>query len=199
MTLPRFAVIDIETSGLSTRRHRILQLALVTVDGDGEVLDSWSTYVSLRWPWQRVGPRQVHGITRSTLRGAPSIDRVLDEFARRVGDSVVTAHHAEFDTAFIGAAARRFPPSHPIHAEIERPLCTLAMSRSLDPERRRSHRLNDLCAHYGIALDRPHDALADALATASLVPLLLDELDVSEREQLEPFYVGPAPSAAQSA
>ncbi len=30
--LPRFAVVDIETSGLSLRRNRILQVAVVTVD-----------------------------------------------------------------------------------------------------------------------------------------------------------------------
>ena len=35
----RFAVVDVETSGLSRRRHRLLQVAVVTVTGGGEVLD----------------------------------------------------------------------------------------------------------------------------------------------------------------
>ena len=70
VALPRFAVVDIETSGLSLRRHRILQVAVVIVD-DGVVVDEWSSLVKLRWPWQRVGPRRVHGIGRRQLRAAP--------------------------------------------------------------------------------------------------------------------------------
>ena len=37
----RFAVVDVETSGLSPRRHRVLQVAVVVVDADGRVLDTW--------------------------------------------------------------------------------------------------------------------------------------------------------------
>ena len=42
--LPRFAVVDIETSGLSLRRHRILQVAVVVVEG-GAVVDEWAVLV----------------------------------------------------------------------------------------------------------------------------------------------------------
>mgnify|MGYP003352615655 CR=1 FL=1 len=34
----RFAVVDVETSGLSPR-HRLLQVGVVIVDGDGNVVD----------------------------------------------------------------------------------------------------------------------------------------------------------------
>ena len=37
MPLPPFAVVDLETSGFSMRRHRILQIGLVTVDAEGKV------------------------------------------------------------------------------------------------------------------------------------------------------------------
>ena len=66
MSLPHFAVVDLETSGLSTRWHRILQIGMVTVEADGTVVDEWSTLVKMRWPLQRVGPTHVHGITRRT-------------------------------------------------------------------------------------------------------------------------------------
>ena len=83
--LPVFSVIDIETSGLSTRRHRILQIAVARVEG-GEIVDEWSSLVKLRWPWQRVGPRRVHGISRRTLRGAPRPDDALTELRDIVRD-----------------------------------------------------------------------------------------------------------------
>ena len=188
MPLPRFAVVDLETSGFSTRWHRILQIGLVTVEADGTVVDEWSTNVKLRWPLQRVGPTHVHGITRSTLKGAPPLDAVLAEFGTRLDGAILTAHNADFDSGFLRRATRRRPADDPVRRSLEHPLCTLRMSRRLDPDRQRSHRLGDLCEHYGVALDRPHDALADATATAAILPHLLDELGIDDVEALEPYY-----------
>jgi DNA polymerase-3 subunit epsilon len=186
--LPQFAVVDLETSGFSTRWHRILQIGLVTVRADGTVVDQWSTLVKMRWPLQRVGPTHVHGITRSTLKGAPPLDDVLAEFGARVNGSIFTAHNAEFDSGFLRRAVRRRPADDPVRQTLEHPLCTLRMSRRLDPDRQRSHRLSDLCEHYGVALDNPHDALCDAAATAAILPKLLDELHITDVAELEPFY-----------
>jgi DNA polymerase-3 subunit epsilon len=188
VSLPHFAVVDLETSGLSTRWHRILQIGMVTVEADGTVVDEWSTLVKMRWPLQRVGPTHVHGITRGTLKGAPPLDDVLAEFGTRLNGAIFTAHNAEFDGSFLQRAARRRPVDDPIRQSLLHPLCTLRMSRRLDPDRQRSHRLGDLCEYYGVALDRPHDALCDAAATAAILPRLLDELAITDVGDLEPFY-----------
>lgn len=185
MALPPFAVVDLETSGLSARRHRILQLGLVVVDADGDVLDRWSTLVRLRWPFSRVGPTHVHGLTRRSLRGAPPIDEALDTFTDRLGDALFTAHNAGFDGAFLDSATRRRRAAG--DDRLGPRLCTLKMSRRLDPDRRLSHRLPDVCARYGVALDSPHDALADATATAAVLPHLLRAHHVEDLDDLEPF------------
>lgn len=189
MALPHFAVVDLETSGFSTRRHRILQLGMVTVDAEGTVVDQWSTLVRLRWRLQRVGPTHVHGITRSTLKGAPPLDDVLDELGQRLNGSIFTAHNAAFDANFLARAVRRRPIDDPVRVGLEPRLCTLRMSRKLDPERLQSHRLADVCERYGVSLDRPHDALADAAATAEVLPHLLASHGITDTEQLVPFYV----------
>ncbi|MGB0114049.1 MAG: 3'-5' exonuclease [Ilumatobacteraceae bacterium] len=189
MALPHFAVVDLETSGFSTRRHRILQLGMVTVDADGRVVDQWATMVKLRWRLQRVGPTHVHGITRSTLQGAPPLDKVLDELGQRLDGSIFTAHNASFDASFLARAVRRRPADDPVRTGIEPRLCTLRMSRKLDPDRALSHRLTDVCERYGVPLDRPHEALADATATAAILPHLLAAHGITEPDQLTPFYV----------
>jgi DNA polymerase-3 subunit epsilon len=181
--LPRFAVVDVETSGLSSRRHRILQIGVVTVEG-GEVVDEWSSLVRLRWPFQRVGPRRIHGITRRRLRGAPTLDAALREVARRLDGAVFTAHNAPFDAAFLERAARR----EGIALSLGPRLCTLRLSRRLDPDRTQSHRLGDLCARYGVLAEHPHDALADARATAAVLPHLLAAHGVSTSAQLDELY-----------
>lgn len=185
LALPRFAVVDIETSGLSTRRHRVLQVAVVSVD-QGAVVDEWSSLIALRWPWpiHRVGPRRVHGIGRRDLRGAPKQAAVLAELADRLDGSVFTAHNVRFDWPFLASAARQARVELTPSAR----LCTLRLSRSLDPERALSHRLGDMTARYGISNDRPHDALHDARATAAALPHLLRAHEITTADDLVPLY-----------
>jgi DNA polymerase III subunit epsilon len=166
----RFAVVDVETSGLSVRRSRLLQVGVVVVDADGVVTDRWGSFVRPRNRWVfRLGPRDVHGIDRATLRRAPRVHVVLGELARRLDGAVFVAHNASFDLAFLRRAADLAGVPLPIGAT----LCTLRLSRRLDPERRLSHRLADLCQRYDVVHARHHDALADATATAAVLPHLL--------------------------
>jgi DNA polymerase-3 subunit epsilon len=177
----RFAVVDVETSGLSLRRHHVLQIGLVVVDGHGRVLDRWSSLVAprRRW-WFRVGPVGIHGIRRQMVRSAPSGSEVLTELAARLGEAHFVAHNAAFDADFIRKAGK----THGVAVPIVNPLCTLTLSRRLDPDRQLSHRLADLCARYGIELVRPHDALADADATAAVLPHLLRAHGITSSAQL---------------
>lgn len=181
--LPRFAVVDIETSGLSDRWNRILQVAVVTVDGTG-VNDEWCSLVKLRWPFQRLGPRRVHGLDRTSLRSAPRTGAVLTQLAERLDGAVFCAHNVAFDSAFIDRAARKEGIALPSSPR----LCTLRLSRALDPDRQQSHRLADLCVRYGVVNDRPHDALADARATAAVLPHLLAAHGVSSPGDLDQLY-----------
>ena len=64
----RFAVIDVETSGLSSSRHRVLQIAVVQVSGDGTVESRWDTL--LRAPWRPLGARRIHGHTAHRVADA---------------------------------------------------------------------------------------------------------------------------------
>jgi len=177
----RFAVVDVETSGLSLRRDHVLQIGLVVVDGNGRVLDRWSSLVAPRRRWLfRVGPVGIHGIRRQMVRSAPSGDVVLTELASRLGDAHFVAHNAAFDAGFLRKAGK----THGVPVPIVDPLCTLTLSRRLDPDRQLSHRLADLCARYGIELVRPHDALADADATAAVLPHLLRAHGITSADQL---------------
>jgi DNA polymerase III subunit epsilon len=169
MEAPRYAVVDVETSGLRPRRDHVLQIGVVTIDADGTVIDRWSTLVRLRRWWHRVGPRHVHGITRRALRSAPSEREALAELAARLGGSVFTAHNASFDAEFLQRAAQRAG----VPLAIDHRVCTLELSRRLDPDRQLTHGLADLCVRYGVSLTDHHDALADATATAAVLPHLL--------------------------
>ncbi len=177
----RFAVVDVETSGLSFTHHRVLQVAVVVVDREGSVLESWASLVRPRWRWAfRLGPRKIHGLSRRDLRRAPLAADVLAEFAQRIDGAVFTAHNVQFDAGFMRKTAER----HGVQLVLESQLCTLGLSRTLDPDRTMSHRLADVSKRYGIENARPHDALEDALTTAAVLPHLLRAHGVTSTEQL---------------
>jgi DNA polymerase III epsilon subunit-like protein len=177
----RFAVVDVETSGLSPERHQLLQVGIVTIDAAGTVLDRWSSLVRPRRRFFfRVGPTELHGIHRRDVRRAPVAASVLRELAGRLEGAVFVAHNAAFDLAFLRAAASE----HDIDLPISQVLDTLQLSRQLDPKRQQSHRLGALCERYGVELVRPHDALADADATAALLPHLLTAHGLHTDEQI---------------
>jgi DNA polymerase III epsilon subunit-like protein len=166
----RYAVVDTETSGLSAERDRLLQVGVVVVDADGNVLHRWSSLVRPRRRWfYRVGPTHIHGIRRRDVRHAPPAADVLRELAGMIEGARFVAHNSDFDVAFLTRAAAHAGVALPIAD----PVCTLRLSRRLDPERQLSHRLGDVADRYGVALLRPHDALSDAEATAAVLPHLL--------------------------
>jgi DNA polymerase-3 subunit epsilon len=191
-------VVDLETTGLDIDLDRILQVAVVTVavplprdpqnhpDDPREaavIVDRWSSLIRLRWPLQRVGATEIHGLRRRDLFGAPPMKSVLNEVIERLSPTIPLAHNARFDGGFLQAAATQLN----LDLRIDQILCSLQMSRALDPQRQHSHRLYDLCQRFGVSLDRPHDALNDAEATAEVLPHLVAALQISQPEQLSQF------------
>src|SRR4051794_16394790 len=126
----RYAVVDVETSGLRPKRHRVLQVGVVVVDAQGTVLTRWSSLIrpSRRW-FYRVGPTHVHGIHPRDVRRAPPAGAVLRRLAGHLDGARLVAHNANFDTAFLRRAAAREGVALPL----DDALCTLRMSRLLDP------------------------------------------------------------------
>ncbi|MEX1104568.1 MAG: 3'-5' exonuclease [Ilumatobacteraceae bacterium] len=166
----RFAVVDVETSGLSLRRDRVLQIGIVVVDGAGTVLNRWASLVRPRRRlFYRVGPTRLHGIHRRDVRSAPRLADVMDHLVPQLEGAVFVAHNASFDLGFLRKAAGEAGVVWPV----ETSLCTLRLSRQLDPNRTMSHRLGAICERFDVELVRPHDALADADATAAVLPHLL--------------------------
>jgi DNA polymerase-3 subunit epsilon len=170
----RVAVIDLETGGLDPATDPILQVAVVgaviTSDPHAvQITDEWCTTVRLDRPWRRYGARHIHGIGRRRLLLAPHLSAVMTRLAERCGDRRIVAHNLAFDWSFILTACERTgvaPPAGPR-------LCTLELSRSLDPGRGSSHRLTDIAARLGIPHPDAHDALGDARTTALVLPHLL--------------------------
>ncbi len=165
-----FVVVDLETTGgRPDRGQAIIEVGAVKVFG-GRAVD---TFQSLVDPGRRLPSfiTRLTGITDAMLAGEGKIEEVLPAFASFAADSVLVAHNASFDRAFLDAAWRAV-----LDAPIPLPfLCTLRLARRLLPGvRRRS--LDALAGHYGIpAVDR-HRALGDARMTTEVLFHFLEML-----------------------
>jgi DNA polymerase-3 subunit epsilon len=184
-----FAVVDVETTGLRFDRDQILQIAVVLHDWSSQPTTPqpttvWSTYVRPTQFWSRdLGPQHVHGISRRHVIFAPTTAKAMRKFAQLTAGRIIVAHNAEFDTKFLRAAALE----HHVDLSWAGVLCTLQMSRKLDPQRQQTHKLSTLCEKYGVALDQAHHAEHDARATAEVLSHLLAAHGITDAESLQPF------------
>ena len=163
-----FVVFDIETTGLSSRNDRITEIGAVKII-DGKITEVYNQLVN---PEKNIPPKIVEltGITNAMVENEPVIDKVLPEFLDFVGDSILVAHNADFDTAFIFENCRRLSISWS-RSFID----TLALARALYPELR-NHKLNTLTKHLEVKLENHHRASDDAKATANIFLKMIDFL-----------------------
>ena len=181
----RFAVVDTETTGLSGTDDYVLQLGVVISRSDGTIEEQYETFVRRNfWKPGRLGAFKVHGITRGNLRRGIAPIEMLERLNSYLVNTVFVAHNAKFDIAFLTGEANRAKTS----IKLNGPLDTLKLSLSLDPKRSLSHRLGYVTARYNVVVTRPHDALADALGTALVLPHLLRSHNITTAEQLATHF-----------
>jgi DNA polymerase III subunit epsilon len=167
-----FAVLDVEATGFSPLTGgRVIEIAVVRIDGDGAVSDEYATLVN---PGESIGLNEVHGIRQGDVTDAPTFPEIAGDVLERLEGRIVVGHNVRFDRDFLAAelsAAGIFLPSLPC-------LCTLRLAHRLHPEYP-SHRIAACCEVAGLDHLRPHEALEEAKATALLLGLFMKEAETS--------------------
>ncbi len=155
-----YIVFDIETTGFSSIRDRIIEIGAVKVV-DGEIVDRFSTFVNPKRPI----PFEITNLTSITdemVMGSPTIETVLPRFLEFVGDGVLVAHNAGFDVGFIEQNCRNLGlDDHFVYAD------TVALARVLLPTLSK-YKLNIVAKALNISLENHHRAVDDAGATAEI-------------------------------
>jgi len=164
-----FATIDFETTGLSAKSDRVIEVGIVRTSADGRILREYSSLVN---PSRDVGRTDIHGITAGMLRDAPTFEQISGDIASILNGAIMVAHNASFDARFLDAELERMSCSR---EDIDA-LCTLQLMFAGFPTGPR--RLVDCCVEYGISVLESHTALDDARMASLLLHFLLGKVDV---------------------
>ena len=149
----RLAFVDIETSGTSPVKDRIVEIGVVLLDRGG--VSQWSTLLDPRMP-ARDRPWRRPKYAAAPDARPPRFQDVAATLAGLFDGRLVIAHNARFDCNFLRAefarAAVAFEPTV---------LCSVALSRRLYPDCAR-HDLDAIAQRLGLTVEARHRALPDA-------------------------------------
>lgn len=176
-------VFDCETTGLSPKNDKIIELGAVKLIGNQKT----STYHQLFDP-QMTLPKKIIELTHITdemLQGQPTLEKEFFSFLQFIEGCILIAHNLTFDYSFIYHTAQRIGKE--VH---NKGICTLLMAQHLFPRKMieahknnplmtnpmpASHKLGDLSTFFQVPLVNAHRADEDALATARVFWKLLHQ------------------------
>ena len=172
-----YVVFDIETTGFSPVKNRIIEIGAVKVV-DGVITDKFSTFVNPDVPIP-FDIEKLTSINDAMVLPYPKIDVILPQFLEFVGDAVLVAHNAGFDVGFIGhyAEALGLPFSPTV-------LDTVSLARLLLPNLNR-FKLDTVAKALNISLENHHRAVDDAGATAEIFAAFVKMLRDRDIEDLD--------------
>lgn len=164
-----YVVFDVETTGLSSRFDKIIELAAVKVH-NGEIVDKFESFINPHEPLSEV-IKNLTGITDGMLVDAPLFKDVLPKFKEWVGDAIFVAHNATFDMGFIDTAYETLGYGPSTNGVVD----TLEITKVLNKDLKR-HNLAALSRYYNVELVSHHRAIYDAEATGYIFIKMLQQL-----------------------
>ncbi len=94
-----YVVFDIETTGFSALKDKIIEIGAVKVE-NGRITERFSEFVNPQIPIPfRI--EELTSINDNMVADAPTIDVILPKFEKFCEGCVMVAHNAEFDMSFI--------------------------------------------------------------------------------------------------
>jgi DNA polymerase-3 subunit epsilon len=167
----RWAVVDVETSGMDVASDAVISVGAVAMHEDGHVLPGDSIEIIVRQ--DRASPREnivVHGVGVDAQLNGVDPRAAVSHFLEYVGTAPLLAFHAPFDRGFLARVVKFY-----VNQPFDNPWLDVAeLAPALYPDLRLKS-LDEWLQRFGIPVGERHSAAADAFATALLAARLLPE------------------------
>lgn len=172
-----FLALDLETTGMDPETGAIVSIGCIPHTHER---------ISCGGAWSRIirpdtapgDPKaNIHGITHSSMQGAPTFSQILEHLLKVMAGKVILAHYSHMEREFLARAVQdligdpfEFPVIDTMELEsrkhpVYRPNF---IQRWMGDRDSPSLRLSHTRERYGLPRYTPHHALTDAMATAEL-------------------------------
>lgn len=160
-----YAIIDIETTGGSSRLEKITEIAVYLHDGK-KITGEFLTLIN---PERNIPYfiTNLTGITNEMVEDAPKFYEVAKDIIELTEGRTFIAHNARFDYSFLREEFKSLGYNYK-----RKLLDTVALSRKLFPGYR-SYSLGNICRDLGIEITDRHRASGDAFATVKLFEMCM--------------------------
>ena len=140
----KYIVVDLETTGLDPFSGcEIIEIGITEIVNN-QIGRNYSRLIKPKG----IIPSHITGITSITnemVENEQSLETVLPNFRKYVGDTTIIAHNAKFDLKFLNYYLRKY--DLPI---IENHICTLEMLKKCKSYKGKNKKLETACNYYNI-------------------------------------------------
>ena len=156
-----FSVVDIETTGNSSRDGYVIEIGIVNI----KKRRITETYQTLVRPPVALPPfiTQLTGLSDNDLAAAPPFNKIFVDVKSYLDGNFFVAHNVSFDYGFLKTEFERAGESF-----YKDRFCTVKLGRKLFPGYKQ-YNLDALIQRFGVNVQQRHRALGDAMATAEIL------------------------------
>ncbi len=167
-----YAIIDVETTGTAALYGKLTEIAIIIHNGT-TVTETYNTLINpeCNIPYHIT---RLTGITNEMVAGAPKFYEIAKKIIELTAGKIFVAHNATFDYSFVREEFKRLGYDFKRNT-----ICTVKLGRKLLPGHQ-SYSLGNICADLGIKITDRHRAIGDALATAKLFEILIQQNNLLE-------------------
>ena len=159
-----WVTLDIESTGLSPKTDKIIEIGAVTFTGN-ELVDQFSSYIN---PHRKIDPfiSRLTGIKQTNLDNAPDFSAIKQSFMDFIGTNTVIGHNIHFDLSFLNQNGLIL--SNPS-------IDTLKLAETILPNCM-GYSLSKIAEYFKLTNDNPHRSISDCILTTQVFLSLMTKL-----------------------
>ena len=166
-----FTAFDTETTGLSSKYEKIIEIGAVKFDKNG-IIDTYSVLIN---PEKVISSNitSITGITNQMVSDCKTFSEIAPSFLNFINETKLVAHNAKFDIGFVNAELEKTP-----YNNLRKSQCnavdTVKVAQKVFPELC-CYKLQELAKHFNIKVDAAHRAYDDARVCMELILLCMQK------------------------